>query len=350
MKNPFKQSAKAAFDDATRRERELDAALGQAEEVWVSAVEARTKAVDQDDATLDRLDAAVEKAKTAHQRALERHSFACGRLDEAEAAYEAEEAAERAKRALALRKKVEPRVVELYAEASRAILTTILSIARADVELEAIEARSDDQGFSSVEAAARSRPWLREQTIAKKRVTRWADRHGNPLEDQPTDHLVQQDQGGRFLVIKVADGGRRLDLQKLEFDQVEYREDLVGRSWIVPLAQSVSLPGIGNGDAAIWPPARESVGSRPEVLVRQVEMALARLDSQLKALADRRDDRPVLTRLEPVRLPDEFNEPEVDERGGQGPQDSVYATASRLSASRAGGSPLRPVLKGDGDE
>lgn len=316
MKNPFRPSAKAALEAAERHELTMREALEAATEAMVAAAEIRFAAVEAPDSELDKLDLAVQRAQIAQQRAMERHRAACDRVTEADAALEAEEAADRAKKAIALRGKIEPKVAEHYAESARGVLMLIQAIARADVELLTLEARPEGQSVASVEKATRLKSWLQETEVSRTEIELWTDRHGTVLERQPADSQISQDRDSHFIQADAGALGNsgKIEVQKRAFHQVEYRAGALNRRWLKPLYKQIVLPGVADSDAPLWPPG-EGLANWSEGTAKQAEEALRRLDDQLKALQERRDDRPIKIRLEPVGQPNDVDDPDADEMG-----------------------------------
>lgn len=274
-----------------QRERELE----DAGAAFAQAGAEREAALTADDATLDRLDEAVHRRKILRDRAAERLEAARQSLERAREAADNEAREEASAKALAAHTAALKGYARGYASTARAMLQLWREAALADL------ACRQASVSVTVDGEGRRKEWLRPVEIERKRVRLWTDLRGTPLEPQPRDAEIRPGPNGQTVLPK-PNASADFPVEKREFDRVTFRPD--HGQWRAPLhlARTTALPGIGSGDRAIWGP--DNYHGDPDLMIRAIEEALARIDAQLSALNTKADNRPIETRLEPVAAED----------------------------------------------
>lgn len=301
-----KSEAQVALSTAIMRHDELSAELIGAEEAKTAAAIAKVDAIrdDADLATLRRLEAMISDAENTYKLIKEKYDAACKRLDEAQTAFEAEQNAEKRSRAMAIRTEIEPLVAPAYADAAKGVLLAMRHIAKADLELAELETHPDGRPPRSVEHGGRFKDWLSEVETSRREVELWTDLAGTILDPQPAASRIGEDRDGWYLMKDSGSNSVQFRIKKALFHRIEFRPDKLGRiNWVRSIVSQISLPGIGDPDTQLWPPAREPIAREPAKLLRQLDAALGLVDEQLSSLQKRRDDREIEIRFE--RVPDE---------------------------------------------
>ncbi len=298
MALPF-GSKKPQGEAATTVLAQLERELEDAGAAFAQAGAEREAGKGADDAVLDKLDAELNRRRVLRDRAEERLEAHRQSLERDREAAENKAREEARTKAISANAAATKGYTKAYAGAARALLALWREAALADLVCR-------QAGLPlTVDGEARRREDLRPVELERKRIALWCDRRGTPLDPQPSNREIRSGSNGQ-MVLSLPDASADFPVERREFDRVRFRPD--HGQWRAPLhlARTTALPGIGSGDRAIWGP--DNCHGDPDLMIRAIDEALARIDAQLSALTKKADNRPIETRLEPVAAED----PEVE--------------------------------------